>query len=97
MRPYLVTWLLLLVLTVVSWQTATLDLAGFDAAVMLAIATVKATLVVLFFMHLAHARFANKMVVIVSALFVVLLVSLTAADVATRHTYPPGSSDIVRP
>ena len=97
MTKYLTVWIVLLVLTVVSWQVATIDLRGFDAAVMLAIATVKATLVVLYFMHLAHARFANKMVVIVSALFVVLLVVLTTADVVTRHTYPPGSSDIVRP
>ena len=97
MKVYLTTWLALLVLTVVSWQVATLDLGGFDAAVMLLIATVKATLVVLFFMHLAHAKFANKMVVIVSALFVVLLIALTAGDVATRRTFPPGPSDIVRP
>ena len=97
MKTYLVTWIILLVLTVVSWQTATMDLGGFDAAVMLGIATIKAVLVVLFFMHLLHARFANKMVVIVSAFFVVLLVVLTAADVATRHTFPPATGDIVRP
>ena len=92
MKTYLGTWLALLVLTVVSWRVALLDLAGFDAAVMLAIAGVKATLVVLIFMHLAHARFANKMVVLVSAFFVVLLVALTAGDVATRRTFPIGPS-----
>ena len=97
MKKYLLTWIVLLVLTVVSWQISTLDLRGFDAAVMLGIAVIKATLVVLYFMHLRHARFANKLVVIVSALFVVLLVALTAGDVATRRTFPAGAGDIVRP
>jgi cytochrome c oxidase subunit 4 len=97
MKPYLVIWLILLVLTVVSWQVSLLDLGAFDLVVSLVIATVKATLVVLYFMHLAHARFSTKMVVIVSALFVILLVSLTAGDVATRHTFPAAPGAIVRP
>ena len=97
MKPYLVTWLVLLVLTAVSWQVSLLDLGAFDLVVSLLIATVKATLVVLFFMHLAHGRFSTKLVVIVSALFVVLLVALTAGDVATRHTFPSGPGAIVRP
>jgi cytochrome c oxidase subunit 4 len=97
MKPYLVTWLVLLALTVVSWQVSLLDLGAFDLAASLLIAAVKATLVVLFFMHLAHGRFSTKMVVIVSALFVILLVALTAGDVATRHTFPRAPDAIVRP
>ena len=97
MKPYLITWLILLVLTVVSWQLSLLDLGAFDLAVSLLVATVKSTLVVLFFMHLAHGRFSTKLVVIVSALFVVLLVALTAGDVATRRTFPIAPDAIVRP
>jgi cytochrome c oxidase subunit 4 len=50
----------------------------------------KGTLVALFFMHLIEQRFVNRMVLLISVLFIALLVTLVVADVATRHTFPMG-------
>ena len=64
---------------------ATLDLGKFNAAVALGIATVKATLVALFFMHVWHAsEKLTKLVVIGALFFLLLLLGLTMSDYATR-------------
>ncbi len=64
---------------------ATLDLGKFNAAVALGIATVKATLVALFFMHVWHAsEKITKLVVIGALFFLLLLLGLTMSDYATR-------------
>jgi cytochrome c oxidase subunit 4 len=87
-RGYLLTWLALLALTVLSFTVSEVHLGRLDVVIMLAIATFKATLVVLIFMHLLEVTFANRMVVLLSAFFVFLLVSLMVADVMTRKTFP---------
>lgn len=81
---YLWVWVALLVLTVVTYALAQVDTGRFHLVVAMAVATVKAMLVVLFFMHLAEQRGANRIVLLVSVIFVGLLISLTVADVATR-------------
>jgi cytochrome c oxidase subunit IV len=86
---YVLVWLALVVLTVVSWAVSYAELGAFEIPVALVIATIKSTLVLLYFMHLAHERFTNAMVPIVAAALIALLVGLTALDVATRHTFPP--------
>jgi caa(3)-type oxidase subunit IV len=59
----------------------------------LAIATTKSTIVCLFFMHLWGDTRVNQFVLILSVLFVILMISLTIADVNTRFplTAPPNS------
>src|SRR6185295_10243229 len=52
---YALVWIVLLALTGLSYWASTLGLAGWEAPVALAIAVVKATLVVWFFMHLLEA------------------------------------------
>ena len=51
-RVYIVIWGALIVLTAVTWQVSYLDLGVYNAVVALIIASVKASLVALFFMHL---------------------------------------------
>jgi cytochrome c oxidase subunit 4 len=56
-----------------------------NAAVALGIATIKATLVALFFMHVWHAgEKLIKVVVIAALFFLLLLLGLTMTDYATR-------------
>jgi cytochrome c oxidase subunit 4 len=88
-RATTLTYVALLALTATSFAASRLDLGAFDLVVSLFVAVVKSGLVLALFMHLVEERFASRMVVVASALFVVLLVTLTAADVATRHTSPP--------
>jgi cytochrome c oxidase subunit 4 len=84
---YVVTFVALLVLATVSLLLSMLHWPVWGTVVALVIAVVKALLVVFFFMHLVEQRFSNRLAVLVSILFVTLLVGLTSADVATRHTF----------
>src|SRR5512137_2569835 len=78
--------------TLAVWKT---DLSHTGRVVVaLTIATVKAALVAVFFMHLWEEQGVARLVLVVSAVFVALLIGLTMADNATRFPYanPPYSS-----
>lgn len=82
---YFGIWITLLACTYITYKAAFLELGPFNAAVALGIATLKATLVALFFMHIWHASEKYTKVVVISALFfLLLLLGLTMADYATR-------------
>ena len=83
---YFAVWLALLAGTLITYEVAKIDLGVFNAAVALIIATTKALLVVLFFMHLkgAHERLL-KVVVISTIFFLFILLALSMADYGTRH------------
>ena len=91
---YVMVWAALMVLTVVTlavWKTE-LSYAA-RVVVALSIATVKAALVAVFFMHLWEEKGIARLVLVVSALFVALLIGLTLVDNATRFPFanPPYS------
>ncbi len=78
-------WLALLVFTGLTVGAAFIDLGPFNIIVALAIATIKATLVVLFFMHVKYTHEKLTGLVIVSAIFFLfILLSLSMADYTTR-------------
>jgi cytochrome c oxidase subunit 4 len=82
---YFSVWIALLAGTVITYFAAKLDLGPFNAAVALIIATTKALLVALFFMHLRHARDKLlKLVVISTLFFLLILLALSMADYGTR-------------
>lgn len=70
----------LLVLTVVTVAVAYVDLGELNLIVAMAIATVKACLVALFFMHLAHDKGFNRLAFFMSFIFVGLFVTITMMD-----------------
>lgn len=75
----------LLLLTAVTVKAAFINLGMFNPVVALLIATVKATLVVLFFMHVKGASEKLTAAVVVSGFFFLLiLLSLSLADYLTR-------------
>jgi cytochrome c oxidase subunit 4 len=78
-------WLILLVLTGVTAGVAFIDLGPFNTIVALVIATCKALLVVLIFMHVKYASDKLIKVVVLSAIFfLILLLGLSLADYSTR-------------
>jgi cytochrome c oxidase subunit 4 len=82
---YYTIWIALLCLTVITAAVSFVDLGPFNAVVALVIATVKALLVVLFFMHVKYTSEKLTKIVIVSAIFwLFLLLALSMADYATR-------------
>jgi cytochrome c oxidase subunit 4 len=82
---YFAVFFALLIGTGLTVFAATLDLGPFNAPVALGIATIKATLVALFFMHVWHAsERLTKLVVMAALFFLLLLLGLTMTDYATR-------------
>ena len=84
-KLYYAIWVVLLVLTGVTAGVAFIDLGPFNTIVALAIATLKAVLVILYFMHLKYASEKMTSVVVVSSIFwLLILLALSLADYATR-------------
>lgn len=73
----------LIVLTILTVALATVDLGPFGIWISMTIATVKAALVALFFMHMYWDKSFNVLVFLSSFLFVALFIGLTMTD--TQH------------
>lgn len=56
------------------------DVGEFDIVVAMAVASIKAALVALYFMHLRHDRALNGILLVGSVLFVLLFVALAVID-----------------
>lgn len=83
-KLYLGIFLALLALTATTVAASFVELYVFNVVVALAIAVIKASLVVLFFMHVKYSPKLTKLTVI-SGLFVFLgLISMTLADYISR-------------
>jgi cytochrome c oxidase subunit IV len=81
---YAVIGLSLLVLTAATCAISYVELGVFNAVVALAIAVIKASLVVLFFMHVKYSPKLTKLTV-ASGIFIFLgLISMTMADYVSR-------------
>lgn len=84
-KLYVTIWATLLVLTVVTALVSFLDLGPFNTIVALVIATFKAVLVVLFFMHVKYtSEKLTKSVVMAAIFWLLLLLGLSLADYTTR-------------
>lgn len=82
---YFAVWIALLAGTGLTVFAATVNLGPFNAAVALIIATTKALLVALFFMHIKGAsEKLLKLVVISTIFFLIILLALSMADFGTR-------------
>jgi len=97
LRAYLLVWLGLCALTLLSFLLSRLALGAAETPVALIIAVVKSSLVGLFFMHLLEERLRTAFVPIVTLGFIVLLISLVVTDVMTRHTFPRAPAPVKWP
>ena len=89
-KTLLGTWGALMALTGFTVFTATqLDFGpSMNLAIAMAIAVVKATLVVLFFMHMIDTPTANRIVFVTSIVFAVVLIIGVFGDLWTRNEIP---------
>ena len=85
----------LLLLTLVTVISSKIDFGGssINLAIAMVIAVTKATLVVLFFMHMTEAPGANRLVFSVSLVFTIVMMVGVFGDLLTRNpmTLPTGS------
>ncbi|MEA2338547.1 MAG: cytochrome c oxidase subunit [Thermoanaerobaculia bacterium] len=81
---YIAVFLALAAGTLLTWWVSTIDLGWMNTPIALLIATIKAVLVILFFMHVIHSTRLTWVVVIASYLWLGVLFVLTFADYLTR-------------
>jgi cytochrome c oxidase subunit 4 len=83
-RTYYIIFAALLLLTYLTVQISALDLGAMNTVAALAIASLKATLVVLFFMHVKYSTRLTKLAVLGGLYWLLILLSLTLSDYLTR-------------
>ena len=79
-RSLLLVFIALIILTWLTVFQSTLKLGSIELVVSLAIATIKASLVILFFMHMIHDKPLNAIVFLSSFIFVALFLGFTLMD-----------------
>ncbi|HEX9104021.1 MAG TPA: cytochrome C oxidase subunit IV family protein [Polyangia bacterium] len=92
-RMYWVTYGVLAACTILTYTAAQHDFGRLSFAIAMFIACVKASFVVLFFMHLWDQTGPSRLTMAIAVTFVLLLITLTLTDAATRFplALPPGS------
>jgi cytochrome c oxidase subunit 4 len=81
---YVTIFALLVVLTGVTVWVAGVDLGPLNATIALAIATTKATLVVLFFMHVKDSSRLTQLFLVAGLIWLGILLFITMSDFASR-------------
>jgi len=91
---YYTIFLSLMVLTAATVGVAFINLGSLNFPVAIGIAITKATLVVLFFMHVKYSSQLTKMVVAIAIFFLLVMLGLTMTDYLTRDWFasPRGNS-----
>lgn len=84
LRTYVIIFFALAIGTLLTWFASTIDLGWANTPIALLIATTKAVLVILFFMHVIHSTRLTWVVIIASFLWLAVLFVLTFADYLTR-------------
>jgi len=77
----------LLILTLLTVYAAYVDMGRYNIVVALGIATLKATLVVLFFMHAKYVPRRTKLVIMAGIFWLALLLFMTLSDYVSRVDY----------
>jgi|SRR5579875_1641686 len=88
LKIYFSVFLALMVLTILTWQIAYIDLGPWNTVVALLIAVCKASLVAMFFMHLRWSASVMRLVLFAAVFWLSILITLTVGDIFTRHALP---------
>jgi cytochrome c oxidase subunit 4 len=81
---YVGIWATLMALTAITVFASFIELGPWNIVLALVIATIKGTLVVLFFMHLKYSPKLTMVTVVASIFFLFLLLALSMTDYLTR-------------
>lgn len=83
-RIYLMVFFSLMLLTATTVYVSFVDLGSLNNVVALGIAVLKASLVILFFMHVRYSTRLTTLVLAAGVFWLVIMVSLTLTDYMTR-------------
>lgn len=84
LRVYYTIFAALMLFTAVTVGAAYVDLGRLNVVVALTIAVVKATLVILYFMHVRYSTRLTRLVVAAGFFWLMVLIAFTMADVVSR-------------
>ncbi len=84
-KTYLLIYVALMILLVVTWAASLVSLGRFNLTVAMLIAGVKTILIVMYFMHARYSSPLTRLFAFGGLLWFVLLISLTVLDVHQRR------------
>ena len=87
-KIYAMIFLALMVGTGLTIWAAYQNFGPFNIVIALGIASIKATLVILFFMHGKYSARRTKLVIVAAFFWLAIMLCLTLADYSTRHAEP---------
>lgn len=89
-RTYVIIWLALSILTVVTFLVSKIDLGALNIVIALGIAAFKMSLVIWFFMHVKTDNALTKLFVFAGFFWIAILLALTLGDYFSRTWMPGG-------
>jgi cytochrome c oxidase subunit 4 len=97
-KVYAVIFLSLMIGTAITVWAAFQNFGKFNIVIALVIASIKATLVILYFMHARYSPKRTQLVIACSVFWLAIMLVLTLADYGTRaHDLQPGVSRLTAP
>jgi cytochrome c oxidase subunit 4 len=84
-RTYFIVWISLLILTAATVAVSNLKLGKHGALTSIIIASVKASLILMFFMHLKYERLLIKAMLMLTILTIAVIIGLTFFDIWFRY------------
>ncbi|MFN7947288.1 MAG: cytochrome C oxidase subunit IV family protein [Blastocatellia bacterium] len=96
-RLYVIIWVALMVFTAITVGVAQVDFGSLNIVVAMTVATIKASLVVLFFMHLKYDKPFHAVAFSLGIVFFGLFLGLMLLDVGTRTDPEPAKNFAVIP
>ena len=88
-RKYLITLVALLILTAITVGASYINFGSGNIVIALTIATIKATIVALIFMHLLHDKPVNAVIAVAGFLFLGIFLMFDFIDVSSRTDPKP--------
>jgi cytochrome c oxidase subunit IV len=83
-KVYFFVFAALVIGTIVTYQVAKIDLGDWNPVIALTIACTKATLVILYFMHVRYSGKLTKITVAAGFFWLLIMISLSLTDYLTR-------------
>ena len=97
-KIYAVIFASLMLGTGITVWAAFQNFGKFNIVIALVIATIKATLVILYFMHARYSPKRTQLVIVCSIFWLAIMLGLTLSDYDTRpHEMQPGEGRLVQP
>jgi cytochrome c oxidase subunit 4 len=97
-KIYILIFMSLMAGTIITVVAAFQNYGKFNIVIALVIATIKATLVVLYFMHARYSPKRTQLVIVCSVFWLAIMLALTLTDYNTRsHDTQPGVSYLAPP